>query len=240
MASPYDPTADEEPGQDVALDPRSSLVRVRIGGTSYDAVYHRTCRTCTHPARALIEEKVLQNFSYPAISELFSGREVQTEGGNTLVLPDVPPTSIRNHYRAKHMPLEFAAARRLADQRADALGDELSGAVERIVETRDVVQMILERGHDQLVTNSMEVDAKDTLAAAKLLADLDERAGNEGATDEAWGEAMQVFFEVTRRHVTPDVWERITRQLAANPVLRALEARQGNTDGVIDAEFTES
>lgn len=229
MSSPYDSSVGEP-------DPRSSLVRVRMGNRTYDAQYVRSCHTCTHPVRALIEEKVLLNYSFPAIAEMYSGREVASEGGGTIRLPDISWRSIQNHYQGRHMPLELEVKRRIVEARAEAMGEQLDGAADRIVEAREVVQMVLEQGHDQLARRQMEVDTKDTLAAAKLLTDLDERAGAQNADAEAWSQAMGVYFETAREVMTPDQWRQFTRRLSANPVLRALEAAQD--DDVVDAEFT--
>lgn len=224
---------------DPAPDPRSSLVKVRIGPKTYDAVYSSTCHTCTHPARAAIEEKVLLNYSYPAIAKMYSGRAVEGPQGEDLVLPDVGWNSIRHHYRAGHMPLEHAAAGRLVERRAEEMGAEMEAAVDRVIEHRDVVQTVLERGYERIQQSLEEPDVKDTLAAAKLLADLDSRLGGAPTTDEAWGEAMAEFFAIAQRTMPPEMWVRFTRELQTNPVLRAIEARQSGTE-TIDAEVVDA
>lgn len=222
-----------------APDPRSSLVKVRIGPKTYDAVYSPSCHTCTHPARAAIEEKVLLNYAYSAIATMYSGRAVEGPEGEDLTLPDLSWTSIRNHYRNGHMPLEHAAAAKLVERRSEEMAGQIETAVDRVIEHRDVVQTVLERGYERIQQSLEEPDVKDTLAAAKLLADLDSRMGGAATTDEAWGEAMQVYFETARRLMPPEMWARFTRELQQNPVLRAIEAKQ-NGDDVIDAEVVEA
>jgi hypothetical protein len=234
MASPYDPSipgVEPAPSADIQ-DPRASLVRYTIGGKSYDAVFHRTCKTCTHPARALIEEKVLLNYSYAEIAEMFSEREIDDGHGGFIRTPKLAWSSIMNHYRRKHMPLEHAAARKIAEARAEQMGAEIEGAAQRIVHHRDVVQTIVEQGHDLLQRHQLELDAGDVIRAAKLLADIDERAGTDQIDADAWSNAMQTIFETARRIMPPALWAQFTRELSQNPVLRALEAKED----VVDAE----
>jgi hypothetical protein len=214
---------------------RRSMVQVKIGRKIFDAVYEPSCRTCTHPARMLIEEKLLQNYSYRAIAELYSEQHIPGENGEEITLPRLTHQSVANHFSKGHMPLEAATIRRLAEKRANDIGAAYDEQVDRFVDHMVLAEATVARVYERMVIGDIEPDVKDGLAAAKMLADVEEKTTG-GLDAEAWSEAMMIYFETAREHMDPVAWHRFTTDLAANPILRALQNRMNPDPNVIDSE----
>lgn len=212
---------------------RRSMVQVRIGNRTYDAVYQPSCRTCTHPARMLIEEKILQNFSFRAIAELFSEKTIEGENGYPQTLPRLTHQSINGHFLNGHMPLEAATLRRLAEKRARQIGAQYEEASEQFVDHVVLAEATIARVYERMVKGEIEPEVKDGIAAAKMLADIDANT-QQGLDAEAWSEAMTVYFETARKFMDGPTWASFTSSLSTNPILRALERRLDPQ--VIDAE----
>jgi hypothetical protein len=213
---------------------RQSMVQVKIGNKTYDAVYVSSCHTCTHPARMLIEEAILQNFSFRAIAERFSEKEIEGEGGQLVTLPRMTHQSIYGHFHNGHMPLEAATLRRLAEKRARQIGSQYEEAAEQFVDHVVLAEATVARVYERMVKGEIEPEVKDGIAAAKMLADV-ESSTTAGLDAEAWSEAMMIYFETAREHMDPPAWSRFTQALSANPILRSLERRLSPDPNVIDS-----
>jgi hypothetical protein len=203
---------------------RSSLVQVRIGNRIYDAVKEPRCHTCTHPARMEIETAIVENLAYTTIAERYSEVEYTSPAGDVMVLPPISANSIRTHFRKRHLPLQAAVQRQLAEQRMQQIGYDLEGMGGAFVDQVTFSQAVLQRAHERLVAGEIVIEAKDGLAAAKFLAESERQAGGE-LNQEAWSEAMQVYFTSARQIMSPAQWAEFTRVLHGNPILKALEAR---------------
>jgi hypothetical protein len=214
---------------------RRSMVQVKIGNRIYDAVYQSTCHTCRHPARMLIEEKILQNYSFRAIADLFSEKIVEGEDGHPQTLPKINAKSINAHFAAGHMPLEAATLRRLAEKRSRQIGAAYEEAAEQFVDHVVLAEATVARVYERMVTGQIEPEVRDGLAAAALLQKVEEGT-QAGMDSEAWSEAMMIYFETAREFMDPATWEQFTRALAVNPILRALERRAAPNPNVIDQE----
>lgn len=213
------------------------MVRVRIGNQEYDAVYQAACNTCRHPARMLIEEKILQNFSFRAISELFSETSIKGEGDDEIVLPRISHQSVYNHFHNGHMPLEAATLRRLAQRRAEQIGSQYEERAEQFVDHYVLSQAVVHKTYNRLVNGEIQPEVKDGLAAAKMIAEVEAQT-QAGLDSEAWSQAMQVYFETAQRFMDPASWAAFSQSLATNPILRAIQARLSpeSEDNVIDAD----
>lgn len=231
------------PGTEVAKTHPGSMVQVRIGNHTYDAVYVSSCHTCTHPARMLIEERIIQGHSYRGIAEFFSEREIEVEEGRKQLMPRIGYMSIRNHFVAGHMPLEAATLRRLSERRAQQLGVAIEEGVDKLVDQYTLAEAVVHRTYDRLVTGEIEPEVRDGLVAAKFLQDVEERQLG-GFDSEAWSQAMTVYFETARALMPEGMWTQFTQALANDPILRAIEQRLNpadpDDDNVLDAEVVQS
>jgi hypothetical protein len=204
------------------------MVQVQIGTRVYDAVYEPNCRTCTHPARMLIEEKLLQNYSLRQVAALFSETEIDGPEGSRLILPRISHQSIGNHFRLGHMPIEAATLRKLAARRAERLGNAYEERAEQFVDHVVLAEATVHRTYERLVTGEIHPDVKDGLAAAALIQRVEADVPG-GLDNEAWSEAMTIYFEEARAAMDPATWSRFTQALSRNPVLRAIERRLSPT-----------
>jgi hypothetical protein len=208
---------------------RRSMVQVQIGTRVYDAIYEPNCRTCTHPARMLIEEKLLQSYSYRQVAALYSGTEIDGPEGTRIALPTVSHQSINNHFRLGHMPLEAATLRKLADRRSQQLGQAYEDRAEQFVDHIVLAEATVQRTYERMVTGEIQPEVKDGLAAAALMAKV-EADTTAGLDAEAWSEAMTIYFETAREVMDPLAWGRFTQALSQNPILSAIERRMNPTD----------
>jgi hypothetical protein len=216
-------------------DFRRSMVQVKIGNRTYDAIHAPGCQTCQHPARMLIEEKILQNYSFRLIAQQLSDQQIPGPNGQPMTLPKVSYQSIYNHFKNGHMPLEAATLRRLAEKRAQAIGSQYEEQAEQFVDHVVLSEAIIQRTYERMVSGEIEPDVRDGLAAAKMVHDV-EASTQQGLTNEAWSEAMTVYFDEARQLMDEETWGRFTAALRVNPVLAAIERRLNPDPTVIDAE----
>ncbi len=224
--------------QEIPPESRNSLVRVKIGNQVYDARHDNRCKVCTHPARTQIEIAIVQGWAYTRIEREYSNVEY-TSGGQPSVLPAVGWQSIRHHFRTGHMPLSAEIRRRLTEQRAQEIGSKYEEAASQFVDHYTVAQAVLVRGHERLVAGELEPDLKDTLAAAKFLKEIEDAAQGT-LNEEAWSQAMTIYFETAQELMSPDTWQSFVKKLSTNPVLASLARKiQGQEEEPIEIEYTE-
>lgn len=217
----------------------NSLVQVQIGDQVYDAVHSSGCKVCNHPARMEIELALVEGQSYPQIAKRFS--EVRYEvGEGSMMLPELKWGAIRYHVQGQHMPARAEIQRRLIEMRAESLGHDLEKAVDRFVDQYTVAQTIMYKGHDRLVSGEVQPSIQDTLAAAKLVQQIEEHS-EQGYDSLAWEQAMTVYFETAQSLMPPETWQEFGRRLSANPILAALVRKQNGVEDpdTIEAEIVE-
>ena len=227
-------------GEVAKVPARGSIVQIKVGTHTYDAVYVSSCHTCTHPARMHIEEMLLQNYAYRAIASKYSGRDIEFEGAIEK-MPSVSYNSIRSHYLQGHMPMESTTIRRLAERRARQIGSRYEEKAEQFVDHYLLAETVVHKAYTGLVGGSIDIDLKDGLAAAKFLQEI-EASSNGGLDSEAWSAAMTVYFETAQQIMPPEMWVEFTEALGKNPILRALQRSMdpnSDQDEVLDAELVE-
>jgi hypothetical protein len=224
----------------VPSPPPSSLVQVRVGSRDYSAKRIPNCATCQHPARMQIETMLVEGHPYAAIAETFSDVEYKV-GRQTKILPRVDWTSIRTHYRNRHMPVDAKAVRDISEQRLRELGQHADELEDRVIDSYMTARLVMSKGFDRLAKGEMEPSVRETLAAAKLLEEFDiARQGVDSGDVNAWQEAMTVYFSEAQRLMPPEMWTEFARRLNANPQLRSLAARQNDEDEeYMEAEVVE-
>jgi hypothetical protein len=203
---------------------RNSLVQIRIGNQIYDAVREPRCKTCMHPARMDIETMIVENTAFTTIAERWSDVEYTSSSGGLVVLPTISASSIRNHYKAHHIPLQAAVQRQLAEKRMQEIGYQLEEVGGTFVDHVTFNQVVLQQAQQRLVRGEIRVEVKDGIAAAKFLADAEAATGSD-INAEAWSQAMEVYFAAAQSIMNPAQWTQFVRSLRNNPILKALEAR---------------
>lgn len=213
---------------------RNGLVKVQIGGKIYDAARVPQCHTCTHPARAEIEQRLLAGHSYREIALQYSGTEY-VSGGEVKIFPEVGWMSIRTHFKNGHMPVEAAALRQIMDERARELSEHYEEETARVVDGYSFARQVLVRAQHEMISGNAKVGIQDGIAAARLLREMETQAGGD-LDAEVWSQAMTVYFETAQQIMPPEMWTRFTEELARNPVLLAIQRRLEASEEPIDAE----
>lgn len=220
------------------MDLHRSMVRVKIGNREYDAAYHSSCHTCTHPARMWIEERILTGWSFRAISARVSGIQVDGPDGVPYPMPEVGFNSIYSHFRNGHMPLAVEAMRQLTEKRARELGSTYEEAAGQFVDHVVLAEAVIARTHERMVLGEIEPDIRDGLAAAKFLAET--RATVGGDDSAAWSTAMTRYFETARQFMDDRTWDTFASALASDPILRKLAQAVEAPDGVLEGSVVET
>jgi len=216
---------------------RSSMVNIKVGDRTIPAYRSNKCKVCMHPARPLIEERLLMNDTYPSVAEWVSNHDVEEIDGTLVEWPPLNVTQLFKHYNNGHCPIDTQVLHELSKQRMDELGLDYEDSVGRVVDHVVAAKLILAKGQERLARGEIAPDVKDTLSAAKLLHDIEGGidAGEQSEMIAAWQQAMEVFFVTVQRHVTSTAWQAIGADLSMNPVLREITARIESSD-IVDAE----
>lgn len=223
----------------------ASLVRVQIGNKVYNARRVPGCLTCNHPARMDIETRLVEGHPYHRISHEFSGTEY-TVGRQKKTLPPIPWTSIRTHYLSGHLPIDAKAVRDIAEQRLKELGMHAEQLEERMIDSYMMARLAVSKGFERIARGEVEVTVKEALAAAKMLEEFDIASRNAANGDqEAWQEAMTLYFQEAQQLMAPEMWREFGRRLMSNPQLKALAERldgskESDSSAYVEAEVVES
>jgi hypothetical protein len=145
--------------------------------------------------------------------------------------------SIHRHFKARHLPVEVAALREIADERAREMSEAYSEETSRIVDGHTFARQVLHTTQQRLIAGEIEPEVRDGLAAAKLLQDM-EVDGSGGIDGEIWSAAMTRYFELAQQIMPGDLWARFARALTVDPVLQSLQRRLDQTT-TVEAEVVE-
>lgn len=213
-----------------------SLMQVNIGGRIYDAMSVSQCHTCQHPARLDIERKILAGHSYRDVAMQYSETTYESLGEQKR-FPRVDWMSIHRHFKGRHLPVEMAALREIADARAREMSEAYTEETARIVDGHTFARQVLHTTQQRLVSGEIQPEVRDGLAAAKLLQEIEAEAIG-GIDGEVWISAMTRYFELARQVMPTELWDRFTRALTVDPVLQSLQRRLEQVT-TVDAEVVE-
>lgn len=199
------------------------MVMTRIGGRDYPMRTSGTCHTCQSPHRLFIENALIEGYSYTNIAIEVAGR---TRG----VMPHPSKTSISEHVRKDHMPLQAATQRRLMERRALEVGQSLEDGVDAMVDLVVVNQMVMAKGYERMQRGEIQPDVADMLAASKMLHLIEQSAGG-GIDEQMWRDALMVYLEIAQQFIPQDSWQAYGQAISAHPVIKSiLAAQQAATD----------
>lgn len=193
------------------------MIMTRIGGKEYPLHSDPQCKTCQHPDRIDIENALLVGRSYIAILRSLPEDELRPSYRGLL-----------NHFNAGHMPLEAAAQRALIERNWKKTGQKIEDAIEDMIDHVTVAEMVMKRGFERMQTGEIAPDMSDTLAAVKIVEQIQSRTSAD-LDQEMWVSATMSMLEDARALMTPEQWAKYGKKLAANPVLKALAAKNEGT-----------
>ena len=215
---------------------RGSVVNITVGSRHLPAVLDNTCPVCTHPARPLIEERLLYNDPYPVIAEFVSERKAETIDGVRITWPALSAWQIAGHYANNHCPVDVRVLHQLTQQRMDGTEADYDKSTERIIDHVVTLSQIAAIGQERLARGEMTPTVKETISAAKAVAAIDIATRQVDQIDHSaeYEAAMEVYFEAAKQVMSPDQWRSFGALLSVNPVLRRLSG-----DDSEDAEIVE-
>jgi hypothetical protein len=215
---------------------RGSLVNITVGSRHLPVVVDNACPVCTHPARPLIEERLLYNDPYPVIAEWVSGRKAETVDGVTIIWPPLSAWQIAGHYANDHCPVDVKVLHQLTKQRLSGTEADYERSTERIVNHVVTLSQIAQVGQQRLARGEVVPTLKETISAAKAVAAIDLAAKQVEQTDHSvqYEAAMEVYFTAAKQVMSPEQWHAFGTLLSTNPILRRLSEADAE-----DVEATE-
>lgn len=194
-----------------------SMVMTRIGGRDYPIYSGRNCKTCQHPQRMEIENALLDGRSYAQI-------------WRALVDEERKPSymGLISHFKNGHMPLGPASDRALMERNYEKTGRKIEEALEDLVDHVTVAEMVVKKGFERMQRGEIAPDMADMLAAVKIVDAINSRSDTD-MDHEMWVSATMSLLEDARAIMNPEQWAAYGKKLAANPILKAIAAKEGGT-----------
>jgi hypothetical protein len=222
--------------------PRLSYGQVRIGKRSYALATDPNCVVCRHPRRALIEEQILLNVQFTALSRWISERDYQSYDGRMEPWPAVTPEQLSRHYNEDHSPIDARTVRDLVEQSVDV--DEYAKVGTRIIDGLSFAKRVIGRVEERMVRGEIEPSFKDATAMARLTtaAEMAKHAADEAdGADQSWfyEQAFDVLFEIAKEIMGEKQFETYLDRLRTDPTLRTLYERKQNPAAALAAAHTE-
>lgn len=185
--------------------------RVVIGGQEFDKPWDPSCGACRSPWLAQIDQALAEGYAYAQVRKLLSG-----------LRPAAPNNEILRRHIA-HLAEPHRRARLAFEQAAAERGDDTTTAGARL---SDALQAVVRVGGERLATGELDIQARDMLKATQLLIQLQRSEAAEGVEASAWQAAFMEFFEIVRKHLTPEKWRAFVTDVYASPVIRTVLADQ--------------
>lgn len=200
----------EEPSQQEA----ESIFLVRINGRTYPAKSVKQCRTCRSKHRAQIEQGLISGMTYQAVlAELVDPYEDHSPLG----APGYQ--SLLSHVKKGHMPMPYSTQRKLLEQRAEETGKSIEEGGKSLADSLAIIRSIVQTGFDMVSRGDLRPSMGELLKALQLQAAI-EGTEDGAASEEAWRTALITYMEIVQSHVSPEVFQRISRQMASSPVMQ--------------------
>lgn len=211
-----------------AVEGRASVERdhlgvayYRIGGREYPMRSEPLCHVCQSHYRLEIEQRILDGAGWTAI----------VHGLPEQARSEISVDSIRRHAK-RHLPYDLHVRREIIEQRAEELGRDVAGdgdLTDYLTFARLGVRHVME----QMARGEIKPTIRDGIRFASLLLKADEVAGSD-VDHEIVTETFVVWANTMQRHLAPEQFQTIMREIGTSPIIKALIAR---TEGrVIDAE----
>jgi outer membrane receptor for ferric coprogen and ferric-rhodotorulic acid len=183
-----------------------------------------------------IERQLLRGLSYRKIAVTYSEVEYETQGG-VLMLPKIGPVAVKNHYMKGHLPVDTAVHRQLVEDRAREVGSQYEEMATEFLDSYVAAKTVMRKGYDRIISGEITPDVKETLAAAKMVQDIEDGAKT-NLDAEAWSQAMTVYFQTAQEIMPEEMWRKFTSRLSTNPILRSLAKKMAGepNEEILDAE----
>jgi hypothetical protein len=114
--------------------------------------------------------------SYVSIAAWVSDLDVITIEGVEVRWPPLTTTQLSHHFNSNHCPVDARVLKELSEQRAQQLGVDYSELTGPFIDYLVYTKMIVAQGQQRLARGEIKPTMRDTLTAARLLADIETAA----------------------------------------------------------------
>jgi hypothetical protein len=198
-------------------------MRIRVGDRTYPAKHVPQCRVCRSKYRGDIERGIISGLTYQSIiSDLVDPFEDHSPLGT----PNYQ--SVLRHVRNKHMPVPFSIQRQVIEERAAELGRSVEEGERLLVDSVAVHRAVIQRGFERMNNGEIQPTMGDLMKALQLQAAV-EADQDSGVDEEAWRDALIAYMEIVQRNVDHQIFEKIKREMATSPALKAIAERRQRT-----------
>ena len=208
-----------------------SAVMVEVNGAQFPVKFEPRCRTCRSEYREWIEKQLLLGRSYASIARELEGLPSEED------TPHPSWQNISSHVQNDHLPLPIATQRKIVERRAQEIGRSIETYSESLADYVTAARTVVNKGYEAIVEGRLEPDISDVMAASRFLHTVDQTA-QEQVDESAWLDSTMVFFEAAQNYVPQEMWESFRREIAENPILRAIAARK-NEEEIVEGEVVE-
>jgi len=177
----------------------------------------QNCLTCQSPYRTQVERALVSGRSYKG------------------VVGDLPPDAglnvrnLKEHFARQHVPLAAEGLRRQRERDAEERGQTIQSGAEAVADHLIFARRLLGQVERRLAAGEIEPNVRDGLAAASLLARVEEQAQG-SLTETDWLYAFSRIMEITHEVADRETFREIGDRLMADPQLRELAARAEASD----------
>ncbi len=195
----------------------ASLSTATVDGRVVPLKSIQNCLTCQSPYRAEVERALASGRSYKG------------------VIGDLPPDAglnernLKEHFARQHVPLASEGLRRHRERDAEERGEAIQAGAETVADHLTFAKRLLGQVERRLAAGEIEPGVRDGLAAASLLARVEEQAQG-SLTETDWLYAFSRIMEITQEVVDRETFREIGDRLRADPELRQLAARAEASD----------
>jgi len=202
---------------DYSFSTSPSPIEVSLGGRKYAFTSHKKCKVCNCDLRFEIDEKLLLGRSYRSI--LRSLPEDYQEDGSSVITID----NLKNHAK-NHLPSDVAVSRAIIEQHAEDVGRAIDSAEGTLVDAYSVANEVMRLGFERIVMGEIKVGLDHTLVAAKMVSDMEDKAG-QGVDTAAFGQMVVLLLQHVRNIMSQEQFQLLSSSFKNDPLFASLEAQ---------------
>ena len=169
-------------------------------------ISHPTCKVCQSVHRHDIDMLLARGFSCRAIEKQLA------ELGEIVGYKSI------NRHSQKHMSLDLALFKNMAEQRVTEINKQVAEGSFRIISDLAILDLIIQKGVDGLLYDKVIIEAKDMIQAAKLRNEIEKSGLN--AVEEEMSRQLNAIIQAVQEECPEDMWMAIVK--------RAKEIAQGD------------